>query len=507
MKHLRFFDTLNVSPKLYIKSRENYTTNLGIIIGIISFVGCFGFSIFFIYQFFQKEDGNVIFNEIIDFDHKFNMTRIPFIFKLTNSKGISYSNKIVNFKFQHWILPQNTNGVPIINNIMYEKCSLNKHLLKSKYKNFFTNIDFESYYCLNINEYDLTIQGTFGDLNKGYSYINLYINECLVKSITNNNSNLNNGLNQCSDKSEILKKIGDLTLYLRIAYIDFRIDHTDYINPYKPYLKSDAIMFTYKSKSRVFYYFKNVFYNTDIGYFEKNIKMESSNIFDEYQITYPQVTFQVPEAFGLLSILISNKGNEFKKSYPKIQTLIANIGGVIKGITLIFEFILQYISTKSMFIYLSNFFINSYDFKKNQNKNIGVTRKSSLKYHSFYKINFYKNSRNFNNSNNKLNFSNEKINESKKILIRKKYENNIQKEIPNDKIDYQNNGTEPINTVFDNKTNKSLYKLQVIKSDNNNINDQNEYNQQENKQNDIDLDNQLEHQKNDIILHNRNRTE
>jgi hypothetical protein len=68
----------------------------------------------------------------------------------------------------------------------------------------------------------------------------------------------------------------------------------------------------------------------------KNNKLDKFHLFDKFDITYPNLTFQVPEAFGLFSILISNKGNKFRKSFSKIQKLIANIGGVIKGITLLF---------------------------------------------------------------------------------------------------------------------------------------------------------------------------
>jgi len=429
MQHLKFFNFLNLSPSLYINKKEKYSTKFGIFIGLFAFFACFGFTIYFLYEFFKKDEGNVVFNEIVDFDHKLNMTDFPFIFKLISGRGISYSNKLINFNFQHWIITPHSNGVPIIKNILYEKCDFKKHLKNSKYKNYFTQIDFESYFCLNIEDYELIVSGSFGDIKNGYSYLNLYLNECSnssttisdteilkndsnLSSIHNNNTLINNKIYRCAEKNEIINQIGNSILYLRIAYIDFEIDHTSYLNPYKPYLKTDAIMFTYKSKSRVFYYFKNIFYNTDVGFIEKNNQLKTSFNFDKYLITYPQVTYYIPEAFGLCSILISDKGNKYNKSYPKIQTLIANIGGVIKGITLIFELLLQYISRKSLFLYFANYLIDSTDYKENFiNKNRNIKKLNNLEHISKFVFNKNKEINNFQNSNFSLN------NQSKDILF------------------------------------------------------------------------------------------
>jgi len=458
MKYLQLFDFLNVKPGLFLNKKEHYSSKLGIYIGLLTFITCFGFVIFFIDQYVKKDDRNVVFNEIVDFNHELKLTDIPFIFKLTNSKGKSYFQNITTFNFQHWIFPHESNGVPIVNDIPYEKCNVSKHLINSKYKNYFIGIDFESYYCLNLEDYDLTINGTFGDMKKGYSYINLYLNECRNSSPSiYNNTIINFNETQCADKSEILKEIGDLTLYLRIAYIDFQIDHADYNNPSKPYLKSDAILFTYKSKSRVFYYFKDVFYYTDIGYFEKNNIMQPFFTFDNYHITYPQVKFLIKEAFGVFSILISDKGCEYKKSFPKIQTLIANIGGIIKGLTLIMELILHYFSKKSLLIYYANFLIDNNDLKNEKNNKIEKIENNQRR---FYKNYFnYQNQeiRNFYNSNMNFDFSNENLNDlNNKNLFKNNFKNEVDKEICKEIENEQNSFTKPINLISINKSDNKL---------------------------------------------------
>lgn len=388
MKILNCFDYLNISPRLYINRKTHYSSQCGKIMGIFYFFFCFGLSFYFIKEYLIKDEGNIIFNEIVDFQKELNFSKFPFTFKVTNSKGVSFDQNIIRFKVQHWIFPQNSNGVPIVNTIPYQRCNYKKHLINNEYKNYYLNNDFESYYCIDLNYYDLILKGTFGDLLNGYSYINLYITECKnntinpssigfynnstnensisnnvnpksnitseILNISTNNSLLTSQDDFCLAKADIDKQIGDVTLYLRIAYIDFQIDHLEYINHSKPYLRSDAILSTYKSKARIFYYFKHVDYLTDTGDLGKNFEQQTFYIFDTFHIEYPQVTYQVPEAFGVMSIMISNKAFSFKKSFQKLQILIANIGGVLSGVRILFEFIVQYFSKKLIFVYLAN---------------------------------------------------------------------------------------------------------------------------------------------------------
>lgn len=307
----------------------------------------------------------------------------------------------------------------------------------------------------------------------GYSYINLYLNECnngstisnidILKNLTNNTINdtkSNDKYSNCLDKNEIIKDIGETIFYLRVAYIDFEIDHNNYFNPFKPYLKSDALMYTYKSKSRLFYYFKNIFYNTDVGEIDKNNILESTFVFDNYQITYPQ-TFTINESFGVFSILISNKGDVFNKSFPKIQSLIANIGGIIKGVTLFFEIILHFISNKSLFIYLANYLTDSSDLKKciNINKqNFKIATKND--YNCSHVFNKNKEIQYFQNSNSNLNLnnnSNENFHDFKKNLkLGENIINEINKEVCADKDLKSKHISIPINLINENKKKNPL---------------------------------------------------
>lgn len=488
----KYFDYLNITPRLYIKGRTHYSSSFGILMGIFCFFSCIGFSIYFIYEYFRKTEGNIIFNEIVDFPKELNFTHFPFAFKLTNSKGISYEQNIVTFQIQHWIFPPNSKGIPIINTIPFQKCDFKKHLENNKYKKYY-NEDFETYYCIDINNYELVLRGTFGDLLNGYSYLNLYISECKnhttsdvneknpnyninVTESNKNISSINNGSNfygnSCLGNSEIGKQIYDSTLYLRISFIDFKIDHSDNNMPYKPYLRSDAILSTYKSKARVFYYYKHVQYMTDHGILGKEFIEETFYIFDNYHIEYPQVTYQVPEAFGLFSILISEKAFSFKRSFLKLQALIANIGGVLGGLKIIFEFIVRHISSKSIYLYLADNFLSSDPENFDINQKLHLPKLFQMK--NFYNNNLHK----YPNSNldnhdviqKQNNISSINVKEINSNFTQKENDDfeNINSNVHNIQIDLNPKGqTNVIKFIEKSQQSEKIFNQKVVESDNN----------------------------------------
>jgi hypothetical protein len=61
--------------------------------------------------------------------------------------------------------------------------------------------------------------------------------------------------------------------------------------------------------------------------------------------------------------------DKYKRFYPKLQTVLANIGGVMKFIMFIGQMITQIITTKIMYIDLSNSFVD-HDIKENEYTNL-----------------------------------------------------------------------------------------------------------------------------------------
>ncbi len=177
-------DILNKKPSLYINSRSRYVSNLGVILGIITIVSVTSLTLYFISDYFNKSEVNVLVNNLSGIYPIYNMTNMPFMFSLQTVNGEVLKSEIIKFSPQLFtFLPEN-NGKPVIKILEYEKCDLNRDFgnfsfLFAEYKNL------ESYYCLKPGVFNTTLFGAFGDLSRGYSYLNLYLNRCRNNSIYN----------------------------------------------------------------------------------------------------------------------------------------------------------------------------------------------------------------------------------------------------------------------------------------------------------------------------------
>jgi hypothetical protein len=212
----------------------------------------------------------------------------------------------------------------------------------------FKDFNIDSYFCLKPEnkEKNTTTFGIFGDMKNGHSYWNLYVSKCQNKSIYN----IDNV--KCSPQSEI-DSVLDKTIYVRVAYVDFSVNHRNEV-PITPIVKSDSIQVMTKFNPRSYYYFSNEVYRTDNGILGENFEFTNFTTFSEVQNVLSINSFVVPESFALISFIISNKGNMYTRSYPKLQTLIANIGGVVNSVIIIMRFISYNISRKITMAYQIN---------------------------------------------------------------------------------------------------------------------------------------------------------
>jgi hypothetical protein len=100
--------------------------------------------------------------------------------------------------------------------------------------------------------------------------------------------------------------------------------------------------------------------------------------------------------FATFQILINqNSIEKYKRSFPKVQSLIANLGGIIKFILTISTFFSEYITSQMLMAELSNNFIysdkDSIDLKpvpniQSSGINLKLPHRSVIKNHQVNKI-------------------------------------------------------------------------------------------------------------------------
>lgn len=125
-------DILNTRPHFFINSKSQFVSKLGIIIGFFTIFSIISLTSYFIIDYYEKNDVNVMNNNFNNIYPEFSITSRPFMFSLQTVSGLSISNNIFNFSPQLFtFLPENK-GKPNITYLPYEKCSI--YFIENFYK-------------------------------------------------------------------------------------------------------------------------------------------------------------------------------------------------------------------------------------------------------------------------------------------------------------------------------------------------------------------------------------
>jgi hypothetical protein len=174
-------------------------------------------------------------------------------------------------------------------------------------------------------------------------------------------------VNQCKNDTTVICKSQDVIDkslnggYLVLDFVDNIFDPTMYDIPEKK-IKRDF----YTTMSNKFYktqefYFKNLDYKTDVGFLTEDFKIDPYLIFSYYREMYD---FRVinSEIFKV-NIRLDTIRDVQSRKYLKIQDVIAQTGGLIKGITFFTALILYTYSKLTFYEYL----IAEYNFEGTAN--------------------------------------------------------------------------------------------------------------------------------------------
>lgn len=163
------------------------------------------------------------------------------------------------------------------------------------------------------------------------------------------NSTSNN--NSCYSNEEINKKLDGV--YFTINFLDYEIDNYNITHPAHLVVKSEIYPITgYLAKSYVIFK-KRVIYTTDYGFiFESNTDLEfyqHDSIFNsDYNLNTNSPVFASFQFHAKLENEI------YKRSYVKIPSIIANVGGIMKACVTIFVFLNWIYNRKIVPLKLSN---------------------------------------------------------------------------------------------------------------------------------------------------------
>lgn len=452
MKYIKKIDYVSSSSLLFINNKRKLKTHLGGILSLVSIMTVSFFIWYLGYDVVYKQKPRVIPKEEYlknSYIHNLNIENSFMALSIVdyNLEQILDIDKILTVKIfsTHYTKSKEGGNEEIwdtqyinYNTTTCDNYKLNKNnsLLLSEY----SINELKTMMCP--ENYNITLGGTWTENN--LYLLTYYIYLCDNK--TDSEEKSENDV-VCYPRETQLERINGN--YISIYYRDFLVDPKDIDEPIKPFAKTNYMImdsFLYKEME---VFFKTIVVNTDSGFFLEDISSEHNIMFDKYTVdTRSLVKYDSEILVASLWINSGSKTMNIDRSYIKIQEIAANVGGIIKFITLLCNFILYKVNKKTLSLEimnnLYNFELNSYEKSAYKSRNNDVKNNYNLN-NVIYKV----------NDNSKISNLGNSLNDSSKIEMRDIYKNNYIN--PNNDLKKKRNDTN-INNA-DSIYNSSNFKL------------------------------------------------
>jgi hypothetical protein len=368
------FDNSSFEPRVLINGKERYVTRVGGAMTILGVITCIALAGYFIVDFFERNNINVIYskesNNVLPVN---NLIDKFFVFHITDvsSETGSIDERVVKIVP---VLIEFKGGQRVGSDILDTKPCTNT-TFQQNYTEIFnqTIADFSSFNCIDSSKYNLTL---FNDINNGAGrYLNIYIARCIGTTLDGR---------PCLPEDEVNETLNQMRIYYEAYYLTHTYDHGNLDSPLivKPifdYFYMGMDIFRTKMVN-----FRSIIYESDSALIFTDPKSKEGIVFDDVY-SYTEYSGINTKSFikGTFSVVQYNLNGDtadvYRRTYPKLQQLLANIMGVVDVILVVCNIISQYISYQMMIIDLSNIVIRHVDLDKNQIGNLYKSKKVGIK--------------------------------------------------------------------------------------------------------------------------------
>ena len=304
-------------------------------------------SIYFIQLFFNRSDSTIISNfKTSEKGYIPNFHNFPIMIRLTLSEARKIEFPEKSWRLNTFLYTMNPKVASSysISKINYKRCT------KDRFKGYESLIEkisnLEEYFCFDFGENKFNLTGPYG--SSGYhQFFSIRIRGCYEEVEGT----------ECLSPSEVEKMTNDI-------FIDFRVLNTNIIheniNPVDEEILGHRIPISSTIFKRIFYKIQSVDYTTDFGYIFESQDMIHINQFTDYTVDsdfkfYNDISNPgYYKVFSIINVINTQTKMFYKRTYMKAQTLLANIGGIIKGITVIAHILINLISNRLLDLELCN---------------------------------------------------------------------------------------------------------------------------------------------------------
>ena len=247
-----------------------------------------------------------------------------------------------------------TNGSMVSVPIPIERCS-EDHLPPSVKVDLINSVDnISNLYCI-AKDYDgvFYLNQVYGQ--EAYQQITISIEIC---QNTTNNSN-------CKSPDEINNKL--IGGFFAIQSADYIVNPSNYDNPSQMFVRHYFVPTSPKLVKQYYRYFKTSYLESDKGWIINNVENTSYTQFDsdrDFFDVYDSPDFTqdaTPRQIVYVEMEKSNYETYYIRTYEKIQTVLAQLGGFINILYLAFYIITYPLKTKSFYDTMSNKLYNFED--------------------------------------------------------------------------------------------------------------------------------------------------
>lgn len=349
-KILLYVDIFGYTPRIEIKHKLRYKTYFGSIISLLALLSIFIIIGYSSKELFEKSRPEVLLTVYKDQ----NPTKIEFTDKnFMMTLGVTFGDD--TYIIDESIYKMRAVQITMIRpgDGQYYKTKKELEVVRCNeieitiLPDYFKREDLSNLFCMkNLNAY---VQGEYGQ--EEYTWIEFSFSKC--------NKNFRN----CQSDTIIEQKLKGA--YVSLYMIDTGIIETKLKKPFQIFGKNFYNLMTLQNYKEFNLFFKNIQIITDHGWLWTQEKVENSFAFEksidlwDYRNT--------DQMFYSLNFRASNLREVYKRSYLKLFNIMSGIGGFIKLIMLIGEFIVHFYSELSFKDYITKFFnVNK---KKQNNKN------------------------------------------------------------------------------------------------------------------------------------------
>lgn len=461
-------DLFSIELKLFLHDNSSRSKNLiGGITSIVSFSAIVGIIIYFFSEFIQRKNPVVISNFTYGLNNTVNnIDQVPFLLRLTDNFKNTYTDpqSLYEIIFTFWNSTTNPTTKKLnqtYDRMVTEPCNLDKHF--GQYRYLFTNVtDLNTYFCPKWNKKNYTLYGQYGD-NSDYTFLHWFIRGCKQQA----NSEI-----QCRPEQVINMTLSNT--YIDFITVDNLVSSIE-DDPKQVKLKADRFPISNTVFKRIFSKYQQINFHDDRGYIfvqtDKYSFFQFHSTKEDIDLRNIDQIRELPGAFLWLTIHHTQNTLTYYRKYTKLQNFLADVGGIIKGITSIGFIFTYFISQKYFYQDMINQNAKVYDLvsdsvysqntilkQKIATLNLGELNPNNLKYTN--------NLSNNNNNNGNGNEFNENWNKNSQKIKTQKYTERTDLELQDrgrDKNEVQNLTDESIPSLNENKFAKILQMLSLVK--------------------------------------------